>query len=151
MGFSISKTQNNEEKKIKIYGILYNKYTNEIIYEGELIDGKCDGNGKYIFDTGDFYVGEFKNGLREGNGTLYYKNKKMQYKGKWKNDKRNGSGRYYYENGEYFIGFWKDNIKVGKGELFNKNGITLFGGDVIYINTEDEKNYSIDLTNLILK
>ena len=150
MGFSSSQIQKNEAKKENkktIFGILCTKYTNEIIYEGDLINGKCDGNGKYVFKTGDFYIGQFKNGLREGKGTQYYKNEKIQYKGNWKNDMRNGSGKYYYENGDYFIGFWKDNIKIGKGELFNENGVTLFGGDIIYINTE-EKNYSIDLTDL---
>ena len=157
MGFSNSKilinNRNKEGNKNKVitHGILCNKITNEIIYEGELVDGKCEGKGKYIFETGDYYIGEFKNGLREGKGFQYYKNKNYQYEGMWKDDKRNGHGKYYYENGDYFIGFWKDNKKVGKGELYDKNGEINIGGDVDHINTEEEKNYSINFKDLVTK
>ena len=152
MGFSSSKNskEKNRNKKMNVKGILYNKINNEIIYEGELIDGKCDGKGKYIFETGDYYVGLFKNGLREGKGIQYYKNNKIQYEGMWKEDKRNGSGKYYYENEDYFIGFWKNNEKVGKGELYDKNGELIKLGDVTDIITE-EKNYNINIDDLIFK
>ena len=156
MGFSNSKILknniNNEENKNKtsIYGKLYNKTTNEIIYEGDLIDGKCGGKGKFIFESGDYFLGGFKNGLREGKGIQYYKNKKYQYEGMWKEDKRNGSGKYYYENGDYFIGFWKDNQKIGKGELYDKNKEIKVVGEVGHIITE-EKNYHINLNDLIFK
>ena len=36
--------------------------------------------------NGDKFVGEWKNGKREGEGTMFYKNGKIE-KGLWKNDK----------------------------------------------------------------
>ena len=157
MGFGNSKrskeNKNKKEdknKKLYSYGKLYNKNTNKIIYEGDLLDNICHGKGKYIFENGDYYIGQFKNGLRDGEGIQYYNNKKIQYEGIWKEDKRNGSGKYYYENGNYFIGFWKNNEKVGLGELYDINKNLIIGGEVSHINTE-EKNYSINLNDLILK
>ena len=157
MGFSSSKNskinkirEENKATKVCIKGILYDKKTNKIIYEGDLVDGKCEGKGKYIFENGDYYIGNFSNGVREGLGNQYYKNNELQYEGKWKSDMRNGHGLYYYENGDYFIGFWRDNKKFGKGELYDKNGQIIKEGDVCDINTE-ESNMSINLNNLILK
>ena len=157
MGFSGSKIIKNEKRiednknnKFCGKGKLYNKNTNEIVYEGDLINGTCEGKGKYIFENGDYYIGQFKNGLREGLGKQYYKNKQIQYDGMWKCDMRNEHGIYYYENGDYFIGFWKDNQKVGKGELYDKNREIIKQGDVGDMNNQ-EKNLSIVLDDLILK
>ena len=53
-------------------GIIY--YKNEDIkYEGDFINNKYEGNGKYIHENGNYYIGEFKNGLRHGKGIIYYK------------------------------------------------------------------------------
>ena len=159
MGFSGSKNIKNEKRttenknnnnKFCGKGKLYNKNTDEIVYEGDLINGICEGKGKYIFENGDYYIGQFKNGLRDGLGKQYYKNKQLQYDGMWKCDMRNEHGIYYYENGDYFIGFWKDNQKVGKGELYNKNREIIKQGDVGDMNNQ-EKNISIVLDDLILK
>ena len=157
MGFISSKNsiknkvkEENTTKKVPVKGVLLDKKTNKIIYEGDLINGICDGKGKYIFENGDYFIGNFSNGLREGQGNQYYENKKLQYEGSWKSDMRNGHGFYYYENGDYFIGFWKDNKKVGKGELYDKNGQIIKAGDVCDINTE-ESNMNINLNNLIMK
>ena len=35
-------------------------------YVGEYKDGKRDGQGTYIFSNGDKYVGEFQDGQRQG-------------------------------------------------------------------------------------
>ena len=45
------------------------------------------------------YIGEFKNGLREGKGIFYY-NDGARYEGDYRNDKREGKGIYYFSNGE---------------------------------------------------
>ena len=157
MGFSSSKNYKANERKEEIInkkfcgkGKLYNKNTNEPVYDGDLINGKCEGKGKYIFENGDYYIGQFKNGLRDGLGKQYYKNKILQYDGMWKSDMRNGHGVYYYENGNYFVGFWKNNEKVVNGELYNKNGEIINEGDECQINNK-EKNFQINLDDLILK
>ena len=66
-------------------GIKYYKNGN-ILYEGNFINGKFEGNGKVIFDNGLYYIGQFKNGLRNGKGTLYYSNGNIKKEGIWIND-----------------------------------------------------------------
>ena len=39
-------------------------------YDGDLIEGVRDGNGKLTWSNGDCYQGTFKNGLRHGRGTF---------------------------------------------------------------------------------
>ena len=33
-----------------------------IKYDGDLVDGKTEGNGKYYYENGDYYIGQWKNG-----------------------------------------------------------------------------------------
>ena len=40
------------------------------MFEGDFINGKAEGNGKYIFEDGEYYIGPFKNGLK--NEKEYY-------------------------------------------------------------------------------
>ena len=42
------------------------------MYEGEYINDKREGNGKYISENGEYYIGEWKNGLFHGKGREYY-------------------------------------------------------------------------------
>ena len=58
----------------------------KIIYEGDWINNKREGNGKYIFENGEYYIGQFKNGLFHGKGIYYYSNGKIKKKGNWINN-----------------------------------------------------------------
>ena len=49
------------------------------------INGKREGNGKYIFEDGEYYIGEFKNDKRNGKGIEYYKNGNIKYEGEFIN------------------------------------------------------------------
>ena len=84
-------------------GILY--YSNgNILYEGDFINGKPEGNGKFIYENGNYYIGQFKNCLRNGKGILFYSNGNIKYDDDWINGKKEGNGKYIYEDGEYYIG-----------------------------------------------
>lgn len=52
-----------------------------------------------------FKLGEMADGLRNGYGVLYLKNKE-RYQGQWKNNDKQGQGYYYYANGEFYKGSW---------------------------------------------
>lgn len=69
------------------------------------------GIGYYSFtdcDCNEWYYGDFKDGIREGNGTWYYVNPDMGdgtlykevYTGQWSADKPNGSGHQYIASGD---------------------------------------------------
>ena len=61
-------------------------YSNgNIMYDGDWINNKREGNGKYIFENGEYYIGQYKNGLRNGKGTMYYSNGNIKYEGDWIN------------------------------------------------------------------
>ena len=49
-------------------------------------------------ESGNYYIGQWKNGLRNGKGIEYYANGNIKYDGDWINDKREGNGKYYYKN-----------------------------------------------------
>jgi hypothetical protein len=61
--------------------------SNDDFYEGEFLNGKFHGNGKYsrISDL-SIYIGEFKNGEKNGKGRLYFDNEDYELVGNWKND-----------------------------------------------------------------
>ena len=50
-------------------------------YEGEMVDGKREGKGKFYFITGDYYEGDFKNNCKEGRGKYIYSSNKDTYVG----------------------------------------------------------------------
>ena len=62
------------------YGILYYKNGN-IMYEGDFVNDKAEGNGKYYWENGEYYIGQFKNGLKHGKGIEYYANGNIKYEG----------------------------------------------------------------------
>ena len=109
-----------------IYKII--KY-GEYEYEGEIKDSKRDGYGKLIFENGIYYIGQWKNDMKHGKGTLYKKDNSLIYEGDFENDKYNGFGKLNEENGDYYIGEWKDGLKHGLGKLYNKKKNIIYEGN----------------------
>ena len=94
-------------------------------YEGEWKDGKCDGQGTKNWSNGGKYKGEWKDGEYHGQGTITYG------KGKWKGDKyigefnggkRDGQGTYTWSDGGKYGGEWKDGRPNGKGTWTYSSG-----------------------------
>ena len=98
-------------------------------YEGDYINDGYEGNGKYIGENGECYIGQWKNGLKHGKGTIYYSNGKIKYEGDYINDKYEGNGKYIYDNDEYYIGEFKNNLRHGKGIMYHSNGKIIYEGD----------------------
>ena len=73
--------------------------------------------GQYIW-TGDGskYIGEWKDGQMDGQGTYYYGEKSEwsgdKYVGKFRNGERHGQGSYFSADGGKYIGEWKDDKAV---------------------------------------
>jgi len=82
--------------------------------------------GTYTYSDGSKYVGEWKDGNLNGQGTLTYgPNSKWagdKYVGEFKDDKRHGQGTYTHSNGEKYVGGWKDNKRHGQGTYTYRNG-----------------------------
>ena len=112
-------------KMVKVY------YKNgKIKYEGDFKNNVIDGNGKYIWENGSYYIGQWIKDLKHGKGKLYYENNNIKYDGEYKMDLFDGYGKYIEQNGEYFIGQWSNGMKV-KGIIYSKDNKVLYEGDFI--------------------
>ena len=137
---------NNEEKIIYENGIYYigqfenNRpngkgklyYNNgNILYEGDFINGKREGFGKYIDKNGDVYEGQWLNGKKHGEGKIFYKNGDLLYEGDFVKGKKEGKGKYIYKNFNYYIGQWLNDLPDGTGTIYYKNGDILYEGEFV--------------------
>ena len=90
---------------------------------------------KIIYDNGEIYIGDIKNGLKHGKGKMLYKSKDEKlYEGDFKENKREGKGILYYNNTDRYEGDFQNNIRNGKGILYYNNGDKyegLFENDLI--------------------
>ena len=90
-------------------------------YEGEFKDGQREGKGSLTYPNGDTYTGGFKNGQLDGQ--VFYSNKSGEkYVGSYKNNLRNGLGQVTFANGDVYIGEFKDNRVEGQGTASYING-----------------------------
>ena len=90
-------------------------------YIGEFKDGKRNGQGTYKWPNGNKYVGEFKDGKRNGQGTFTWPNGD-KYEGESRNGRRTGQGKVTYANGEIQIGEWKNGELSGYAIIYSPNG-----------------------------
>lgn len=67
------------------------------------------------------YTGDWKNGQRDGSGTMFYSNED-RYDGKWERNSPCGQGRMIYKNGDVYVGQWYDGMRNGYGVLTKRNG-----------------------------
>ena len=77
-------------------------------YEGELKDGKPNGQGIAYYRNGGRYEGEWRRRPAPWLWQEYYPNGNLRYDGEWANGVRHGRGKAYTDDG-YMIyeGEWK--------------------------------------------
>ncbi len=66
------------------------------------------------YPDGSRYEGELKDGKREGEGT-WAKPDGTKYSGQWSNDRPDGLGTFVWPDGRRFKGYWKSGKRHGKG------------------------------------
>jgi hypothetical protein len=77
--------------------------------EAIYINGVRNGFGYTEYQSGDKYVGDFKDNKQHGQGTYTHMRSGNKYVGEHKNDKRNGQGTLYSSNGSVINqGIWVD-------------------------------------------
>ena len=81
------------------YGKLYND-EGKLIFEGEYKNGIRNGEGTYYYSGGLKYEGQFVNGLREGKGTFYWEDD-TRWEGTFKNNEMDGEGIFYAKGESY--------------------------------------------------
>ena len=110
----------------------------------QCVEGDCvNGKGTMIYSTGHKYVGEFKNGIRDGQGFLtmpggrtleglFLRNDPIEgtytfpdgkvYTGQWEFRERSGRGTLKYPDGRVYEGEFKSGLRTGKGVMIWPNG-----------------------------
>lgn len=154
LNFALSKTKVQltnlrrqlRQKSFGEYLTFTNEKGSQVHYVGKVKEGKANGYGIAILNTGSRYVGEWLNNQRHGQGTFYWKDGEY-YEGNYTQDKRNGQGTYYWPNGEKYVGQWKDDQRSGKGAFYAKDGKLITSGvwendEMITENTKQRKNRS---------
>ena len=112
----------------------YNLNTNQLIFEGEYVDGKRDGKGKEYYMDGELkFEGEYSKGKRNGKAKIYFFNDIYKFEGEflegkiWNGKEYNKAGNIEFEikNGKGFIKEYNYYGKLGfEGEYLNgkRNG-----------------------------
>lgn len=116
-----------------------------VTYVGEVKNGKPNGLGLFIYQTGAAlrYAGYFADGLPQGKGAIIFDNGSFLW-GDWAKGKLNGKGANLQSNGNMYIGQFANGKKSGNGTFFfNDNGFShgsfandVMEGRVIYISEE---------------
>ena len=127
---------------------IYNSINNDLIFEGEYLNGigkEYDSRGDLLFE------GQYLNGKRNGIGKVYYSDGKLLYEGeflkgkKWNikeydkngniiNELINGKGymnEYNINDIKIFEGEYINGLKNGKGKEYYNNGILFFEGEYL--------------------
>ena len=97
------------------------------LIQGRFKDGdKLDGYGQMFYDLNQttFYIGDWKDGKRHGQGTIHLGT--YHYSGQWTNDKITGFGRITFskrtDEGLYYEGELKNSKYHGHGRFVFRNG-----------------------------
>ena len=96
-------------------------YDNGDKYVGQMKDGKRNGQGTMTYANGDKYVGQWNDDQRNGQGTMTYANGN-KYVGEFRDDVRDGQGTMTYASGSKYVGEWKDGKENGQGTMTYTNG-----------------------------
>ena len=118
--------ENNDDINIKLSTIVDNVDNMSTCIKKINDDNKNKTYGRIDFENG-YYIGELKNGIRNGEGEMTFKNGDI-YSGYYKNGKRNGKGKFYYKSGEYKGDIYEGDYKNGECE----------GKGIYYFNRDDE-------------
>ena len=98
-------------------------YPNAGTYEGDLLNGKRHGKGKFIYDSGAVYEGDYVNDKKHGKGKYTWESGDV-YEGDFVNDEKTGKGKLTLDSGVVFEGEFKN------GELHGKGKTTWINGEV---------------------
>ena len=96
-------------------------------YVGEFKDGLPHGKGTLTYSDGAVYSGGFKFGKEHGIGIFICFAHGSKYEGEFQNGKKHGNGVYTYPDGVIYEGDWSEGKRNGLGTLLYTDGSKLSG------------------------
>ena len=118
LGLSAKKHKEQRINASKVYSL---DYEGGHKYVGEIKNNIPHGKGTMTLSNGDEYAGDWKNGKPNGKGTITYNSVSNSYDyrsiyiGEWNDYDKNGTGTQTWRNGDKYVGDWKDNKRHGRG------------------------------------
>ena len=85
-------------------------YPGDGVYEGEYVDGRKEGRGKFWYVFGSVYEGQWLNDEKHGKGKEMY-NDGATYDGRFHEGARHGAGVLTYANRDVYDGEWDMDVK----------------------------------------
>jgi hypothetical protein len=82
-----------------------------VVFEGNFVQGKLQGNGAMSASGGDRYQGAYKDGKRDGRG-IYVSANGDKFEGEYKENQRNGLGVFTPAKGLAISGEWRGGIQA---------------------------------------
>lgn len=67
------------------------------------MNGLRNGEGTFYYKDGGYYVGNWKDNKMNGYGKLYYESDKLAYEGQWYRDEFHGRGKIYNDSPELLL------------------------------------------------
>ena len=105
-----------------------------------------DGHGRYIWNNGNEYIGEWKKGVILGHGVLIWANKN-NYNGEWENWVPKGDEVFTWADASVYVGRRNKDLNQMKGAFYPLNGNS--NGENLIItmmeSSSDEEEFSEDL------
>jgi hypothetical protein len=90
-------------------------------HEGEMKDDYFHGQGKREYQDGSVYTGGYENDLEHGFG-IYKSSGGWVYKGEYKEGMFSGQGEYTFENGDRYVGEFLNDSFNGYGVYYYSDG-----------------------------
>ena len=136
-------------KKTLIFILVIVLFMPVAAFGDECVEGDCaNGKGTMAYSTGHKYTGEFKDGVRHGEGIMLMPGgRKMVgvwvdnqiregtftapdgtiYEGQWEFRERNGRGTLTFPDGRKYVGEFKSGRRHGQGTMTWPDGRTYVG------------------------
>ncbi|MEM9107020.1 MAG: peptidoglycan-binding protein [Pseudomonadota bacterium] len=110
-----------EGPSTSVWRFFLNGDWHEEIFEGEMVDGKRNGQGVSLWHDGERYEGNWQDNLRHGGGVSRWPDGN-RYFGEWRRNFRHGFGIQVWRDGDRYIGNWQDGQRTGEGTYVWENG-----------------------------
>ncbi len=96
-------------------------FSDGALYKGQVINGQIHGKGQYESAFGEIMVGNFTNGLLDGDNCYFRNNCGEKFAGQFRTGEMHGLGKYLNERKDFYDGFWDSHMRSGRGVARYKN------------------------------
>ncbi len=116
-------------------------YNSGNIYMGEFRNGRFNGHGRYAWTDGRVYEGDFLDDTISGKGTMTWPSGEV-YEGDFANGKPVGKGKMTWPSGDRYEGDFVNGVMEGEGTYYAADGSAIYSGPWVQgcaVNSDDKR------------